>query len=595
MFLEQHLLRTLKLNAASSNNCNFIEVDWLAHEHEIHYGLCKRTDVFESLISEIRHEAVAFIQMDDHPSSRGWKFPASWTVFSAGGFSASHIDIPLVTETPSLARRMLRRLQQQLHANTAPAPSRRPLNLFYMGRSTHIIRQLSSLQWSVLGPFPRSLHVNVHQPVSVDATVAHHALLQSSTYSLAPRGNGGTSFRICEAISAGSIPIYIWNNTIEEGAVLPQLSRPFSDFSLFFSSSHLPLLPSVLDCIADDHLNGLVELGREVAHDFTVPGVIRNVFTSLNRRAMPRMLLSRSDGLLDILQRALEGAAARHRRSQLCHRSDIRVCVSIAYILRIANLESVFDCRHDAASEQSCKIGQSRIQLQQLINAFQRSVHDVDYSVGKSVEFSSAQGQVNSTTSVCHALIISMQSLLQCSILSPELLFRASFVLRTCLAPLHTWAGLVKRALQLCAPESQSSELERGDPESACSASTAVRVASENLALKLELFKQQKSASKFHRKGAQRGTLAGNISNPCRSNLTHRLTVYIIGAATSAPLLQEYRDSLRTQGIEHVDPPTKGSCLVIATHVATIVYAPFIVLGKSLFTIAFYCECMCAS
>jgi hypothetical protein len=183
-----------------------------------------------------------------------------------------------------------------------------------------------------------------------------------------------------------------------------------------------------------------------------------------------------------------------------------------------------------------------------------------------------------------------MQSLLQCSILSPELLSRASFVLRTCFAPLPTWAGLVKRARQLCAPESQSSELKRGDPESACSASTAVRVASENLALKLELFKQQKSsASTFHRKGVQRGTSTGNISNPCKSNLTHRLTVHIIGAASSAPLLQEYRDSLRAQGIEHVDPPMEGSCLVTATHVATIVYAPFIALGKSLSINAFDC------
>jgi hypothetical protein len=518
MFLEQHLLRTLKLNTASLNNCNFVEVDWLAREHEIHYGLCKSTVVFDALISQILHEgveSVAFIQMDDHPSSRGWKLPASWTVFSAGGFSSSHIDIPLVTEVPSLARRMLCRLQQRLaRSSTTSVHSHRPLDLFYMGRSTHIIRQLSSLQWSVLGPFPRSIHANVHQPISVEATVVHHALLQFSKYSLAPRGNGGTSFRICEAISAGSVPIYIWNNTVEEGAVIPQLSLPFSDFSLFFSSRHLPLLPCVLDCIADHHLDYLVESGRNVSHEFTVPGVIQNVFTALSGHAMPRKLLSRSDGLLDIMQRALKAATTRHRHARLCHLSDIRVSISVAFILRIVNLEATFDCRRDSVSGQSCAIEQSRRQLQQLLHIFQLSVHDADYSLGKLDEFSSADREFISSSSVCDTLIGSIQSLLQCSIPSAELLSRASFVLRTCLAPLPTWAVLVKRALQLCASKSQSSEFERDDAEFPCSASTAVRVASENLALKLELFKQQKSASKLQHEGKRHGKLARNACEP---------------------------------------------------------------------------------
>ena len=519
MFLEQHLLRTLKINAASLNNCNFIEVDWLAREHEIHFGLCKSTAVFESLFSEILHEAVAFIQMDHHPSTRGWNFPASWTVFSAGGFSASHIDIPLVTEAPSLARRMSCRLQQQLahrtHANTTLTHSQRPLNLFYMGRNTHITRRLSSMQWSVLGPFSRSMHLNVQQPISVEATVAHHALLQSSKYSLAPRGNGGTSFRICEAISAGSVPIYIWNNTFEEGAVLPQLNRSFSDFSLFFSSHYLPLLPSVIDCISDGHLHNLVESGRIVAHEFTVAGVMQRVFTALNARVKPRKLLPRTDGLLDIVQRALQDAAIRHHHAHLCLHSDIRVSISLAYILWILSLEEAFDCGHDPAPEQSCGIGQSRGQLQQLFHKLQSSFHGADYSVDKLNVFSSANGEINHTASVCVTLIISMRSLLQCSIPTAELLSRASFVLRSCRAPLPTWAGLVKRALQLCASDSQRSEFDRSDQVFECSASTAARVASENLALKLELSKQQTSASKLHRKGARYGTLAQIISKQC--------------------------------------------------------------------------------
>lgn len=576
MFLEQHFLRTLQLNAASLNNCNFVEVDWLAREHEMHYGLCKSVAVFESLIKEMPHEAVAFIQMDDHPSTRGWEFPASWTVFSAGGFSASHVDIPLVTERPSLARRMSRRLQQQL-AHSTLAQTRRPLDLFYMGRNTHFIRRLSSLQWSVLGPFPRSMHVNVMQPISVEATVAHHALLQSSKYSLAPRGNGGSSFRICEAISAGSIPVYIWNNTIQQGAVRPQLNRPFSDFALHFSSRYLPLLPSVLDCISDSHFHALIEAGRDVEHEFTVAGVMQRVFSALNARVVPRKLLSRSDGLLDILQRALEDGAARLSHAPLCRRSDVRVGISLAYILHIANVEAAFGCGRETESK-SCGMGPSRDQLQRLLFTLQSSLHDADSLAGKLSAFSSTTAEVNSTASFCDALLVFMQPLLQCSTLNAELLSRASFVLRSCRAPLSVWTGLVQRAHQLCKPDARSSEFEHGERVFECSASTAVRVASENSALKLELFKQQTSVSKGHHQGTRYGSFARDASKT--SPFADPLTVHIVGTSTSALLLQTYRDSLRAQGIEHVDAPMRGSCLVVVTHVLTMVYAPFIALSK---------------
>jgi hypothetical protein len=56
--------------------------------------------------------------------------------------------------------------------------------------------------------------------------------------------------------------------------------------------------------------------------------------------------------------------------------------------------------------------------------------------------------------------------------------------------------------------------------------------------------------------------------------------VHITGASTSAPLLRAYLESLREHGIVNAEPPVKGSCLVATTLVATIIYAPFIVLGK---------------
>jgi hypothetical protein len=318
---------------------------------------------------------------------------------------------------------------------------------------------------------------------------------------------------------------------------------------------------------------------------------MQRVFTSLNTRVMPRKLLPRTDGLLDIMQHALENAAIRHHNVQLCRLSDIQVSISLAYILCIASLEEAFGCEKDASPQQSCGIQQSSGQMQQIVYKLHRSFHDAGYSVDKFNSFSSANGELNFTVSVCATLMISMQSLLQCSIPTAELLARASFVLRLCRAPLAMWAGLVQRAVHICAPDSQSSEFERDDQVIQCSASTAVRVASEHLALKLELFKQKTSASKFHRKGAQYGTLGHFVSKNDHPKLADLFTVHIMGTTTSAPILQSYRDILRSQDIVHVDLPMKGSCLVAATRVATMLYAPFIALGKwPSFVMAFDCD-----
>lgn len=69
-------------------------------------------------------------------------------------------------------------------------------------------------------------------------------LLNRSIFTLAPRGCGYTSFRLCEAIMTNSIPIYIWDD---------KKILPFSDiidwdtFSIVINSSELDKLPTILE------------------------------------------------------------------------------------------------------------------------------------------------------------------------------------------------------------------------------------------------------------------------------------------------------------------------------------------------------------
>lgn len=69
------------------------------------------------------------------------------------------------------------------------------------------------------------------------------ALLNRSTFTLAPRGCGYTSFRIYEAIMAGSIPVYIWSECI----VLPFRDElDWSSFCVILHEDTLPHLPAIL-------------------------------------------------------------------------------------------------------------------------------------------------------------------------------------------------------------------------------------------------------------------------------------------------------------------------------------------------------------
>ena len=69
-------------------------------------------------------------------------------------------------------------------------------------------------------------------------------ILNTSTFTLAPRGYGYTSFRIYEAILAESIPIYIW----EDKKVLPfEDVLNWEEFSIVIHANEMNQLPDILD------------------------------------------------------------------------------------------------------------------------------------------------------------------------------------------------------------------------------------------------------------------------------------------------------------------------------------------------------------
>jgi hypothetical protein len=100
-------------------------------------------------------------------------------------------------------------------------------------------------------------------------------ILNRSIFTLAPRGCGYTSFRIYEAIIAGSIPIYIW----EDKKILPfEDILNWNDFSIIIHENDIEKLPNILKNI---DINKLQENLDKIKHWFSFDKIFNYITNKL--------------------------------------------------------------------------------------------------------------------------------------------------------------------------------------------------------------------------------------------------------------------------------------------------------------------------
>lgn len=88
-------------------------------------------------------------------------------------------------------------------------------------------------------------------------------ILESSNFSICPRGFGSTSFRVAETIQLGTLPIYVW----EQEAWLPYSNLlDWNDFAIVVSSHKLAELP---EKIRQADVGKMQEALKKVQHMFT--------------------------------------------------------------------------------------------------------------------------------------------------------------------------------------------------------------------------------------------------------------------------------------------------------------------------------------
>jgi hypothetical protein len=83
-------------------------------------------------------------------------------------------------------------------------------------------------------------------------------MMARSTFSLCPRGYGKSSFRICEALQYGSIPIYISDEWIVPGNI------DFNEYGVLVHNDEIRHLDKILKAITPEQIRSKQEAGREI-------------------------------------------------------------------------------------------------------------------------------------------------------------------------------------------------------------------------------------------------------------------------------------------------------------------------------------------
>lgn len=104
-------------------------------------------------------------------------------------------------------------------------------------------------------------------------------MMERSIFSLCPRGYGATSFRICEALQYGSIPVYIYDKPW-----FPWKDEfDFNDIGISIPESEIPDILNILQSKTEDEIYQYVESGREIYREyFTYNGCAEKIISKLH-------------------------------------------------------------------------------------------------------------------------------------------------------------------------------------------------------------------------------------------------------------------------------------------------------------------------
>jgi hypothetical protein len=105
--------------------------------------------------------------------------------------------------------------------------------------------------------------------------------MERSVFSLCPRGYGATSFRICESLQQGSIPVYIydkdWSPWIDE--------FDFNEIGVKIHESQIDDIPEILNSITDSEIEKLKLNGEKIYNEyFDYENCAKKIINKINNK-----------------------------------------------------------------------------------------------------------------------------------------------------------------------------------------------------------------------------------------------------------------------------------------------------------------------
>ena len=106
-------------------------------------------------------------------------------------------------------------------------------------------------------------------------------VIEKTTFSLCPRGYGATSFRICESLQHGSIPVYIYDKDWT-----PWYDKfDFSDIGIKIHESEIEKIPEILKSKTEIDIKNYIKKGEKIYNDyFTFEGCAKKIIENVNER-----------------------------------------------------------------------------------------------------------------------------------------------------------------------------------------------------------------------------------------------------------------------------------------------------------------------
>jgi hypothetical protein len=214
---------------------NYLPVFWTSYFVNNGYGrnlrVKKELQQFVNSLDKSK-QYFTIVQYDDGPLVN---LPPNIKVFAMSG---PRIDYPL----PLIC---------QPHRHTFN--EERDLFSNFIGRMTHPIRK--ELMKVLAG---KSGYLTSSNPIPTEDFCR---ILSKSVFTLCPRGYGQTSFRICESLQYGSIPVYI-----SDQFIIPH-NHDFTEYGVLIDAKDLSELPYILSGYTPEMIKRLQDNGRKIYNE----------------------------------------------------------------------------------------------------------------------------------------------------------------------------------------------------------------------------------------------------------------------------------------------------------------------------------------